>query len=180
MGCVECNMPVLLEGPAAVGKTSLIDFLSKQMPRRQKQGDSNTESAILLLRVNNSASTTVQDYLGSYLPSGDGDFVFREGALLKAMRCGYWFLADEFNLAEPAVMSLLYPILEGQTSISVPGTDVVVQAHGDFRFFATQNDAKGYAGRFVLPVSLRNRMLEVQVRDFDAQELPDVIRKRRE
>lgn len=172
VGCIQCGMPVLLEGPAAVGKTALIEFLSKNF--------FVAASETPLLRVNNSASTTVQDYLGSYLPSGHGDFHFREDALVKAMRCGYWFLADEFNLAEPAVMSILYPILEGQGRISIPGTDRVVFAHKNFRFFATQNQARGYAGRFDLPLSLRNRMLEVQVSDFDATELPTVIRGRAE
>ena len=163
IGCIQCRMPVLLEGPAAVGKTALIEFLC----RREDKA---------LLRVNNSASTTLQDYLGSYLPSGKGSFQFMEGSLVKAMRLGLWFLADEFNLAEPAVMSILYPLLEGQGCISIPGTDdKIIHAHRDFRFFATQNHAKGYAGRFELPLSLRNRMLEVQIRDFDAKELGSIL-----
>jgi hypothetical protein len=52
----------------------------------------------------------------------------------------------------------------------------VIVAHQDFRFFATQNHATGYAGRFVLPLSLRNRMLEVQIADFEKDELALVIR----
>jgi hypothetical protein len=110
IGCIQCGMPVLLEGPAAVGKTALIEFLSRRLLR-----DKAVKTP--LLRVNNSASTTVQDYLGSYLPSGKGGFHFSEGALIKAMRCGYWFLADEFNLAEPAVMSILYPVLEAISDV---------------------------------------------------------------
>jgi midasin (ATPase involved in ribosome maturation) len=55
-----------------------------------------------LERVNNSASTTIQDYLGTYVPSGAG-FVFQPGALYRAMVHGDFFLADEFNLADPAV-----------------------------------------------------------------------------
>jgi len=85
-------MPVLLEGPSVVGKTALIEFLSRRILKDKVVKTPQ-------LSVNNSVSTTVQDYLDSYLPSDKGDFHFSgEGALVKAMRYGYWFLADEFNL----------------------------------------------------------------------------------
>jgi hypothetical protein len=57
MSCIECSIPVLLEGPSAVGKTSLISFLSKLQGTK-------------LERVNNTDTTTYQDYLGTYLPDG--------------------------------------------------------------------------------------------------------------
>jgi MoxR-like ATPase len=46
-----------------------------------------------------------------------------------------------FNLADPAVMSTLFPILEGGKSIRIPGTSKDIVATEGFRFFATQNDA---------------------------------------
>jgi chromosomal replication initiation ATPase DnaA len=49
---VECNQPVLLEGPAAVGKTALITALA--MLRPDVKGDG-------LWRVNNTATTTIQE-----------------------------------------------------------------------------------------------------------------------
>ncbi len=165
--CVACNIPGLLEGPAAVGKTSLVSYLAKAQLTPKK-----------LERVNNTATTSIQDYLGSYLPMGSG-FVFQEGALYRAMKNGWWFLSDEFNLAEPAVLNLLFPLLEGKRYIQVPGTNKTVVAHRDFRFFATQNDAK-YAYRHQLPDSLRNRFLEVQINDFPQDELPAIIEGRSE
>jgi len=56
----------------------------------------------------------------------------------------------------------------------------VIVAHKDFRFFVTQNHATGYGGRFVLPLSLGNRMMEVQITDFEKDELTVVIRGRTE
>ena len=50
--CVECGFPVLLEGPAAVGKTSLIKAMCP------------TGFEI----VNNTDTTTIQDYLGCIVP----------------------------------------------------------------------------------------------------------------
>lgn len=52
LACVKCGFPVLLEGPAAVGKTSLIKAMC------------TTGFEI----VNNTDSTTIQDYLGCVIP----------------------------------------------------------------------------------------------------------------
>lgn len=46
---IACNMPVLLEGPAAVGKTSLVSAIARFMPQQQ-----------VLERVNNTESTDLQ------------------------------------------------------------------------------------------------------------------------
>lgn len=70
MASIDCNLPLLLEGPAAVGKTSLISALAQRPDGTHFK----------LERVNNTATTTVQDYLGSFLPSSQG-FTFQKGAL---------------------------------------------------------------------------------------------------
>lgn len=166
--CMQAGQPVLLEGPAAVGKTSLVVALAA----RRKQH---------VLRVNNSDTTSVQDYLGTFLPSGGaGRCIFHEGPLLQALRNGWWFLADELNLAPPAVTSLLNPLLEGMGRVQVPGTDRVVHAAPGFWFVATQNNARGYAGRQALPLALCSRMVAVAVPDFEASELEEVLLHRQD
>ncbi|CAF3117064.1 unnamed protein product [Rotaria sp. Silwood2] len=171
LGAVACNIPLLLEGPAAVGKTALISYLCKHM-----KTDSPTGKR--LERVNNTDTTTIQDYLGSYLPGSNG-FIFQKGALYSAMTNGSWFLADEFNLADPAVMNLLFPLLEGKNSITIPSSGKIISAIPGFHFFATQNDAS-YANRHRLPDSLRNRFLEIQFGDFPENELSQIIQQREE
>ena len=165
-GAVLCNLPVLLEGDAAVGKTKLIIALGQTWAGGQ----------IRLERVNNTDSTTIQDYLGSYIPIGKS-FEYREGALTRALKNGNWFLADEFNLANPSVMALLFPLLEGKRELELPGKQEMLTAHPNFRFFATQNPGS-YANRHALPTSLRNRFLEVQVEDFPEEELKQIILER--
>ncbi|CAF1367770.1 unnamed protein product, partial [Rotaria sordida] len=160
---VVCGIPLLLEGPAAVGKTTLISFLAKS-------------KKIKLERVNNTDTTTAQDYLGTFLPVGN-QFEFQPGALYRAMKNGWWFLADEFNLADPSVMNLLFPLLEGKKSIIIPSTGKIISAKEGFHFFATQNDAS-YADRHRLPVSLRNRFVEIQFSDFSTPELTKIILER--
>ena len=154
-----CNLPVLLEGPAAVGKTALVHALCK------------TANGGKLYRVNNTQTTTIEDYLGSQMPTGGG-FQYQDGELVKAMKNGGWFLADEFNLADPNIMSMLSPLLEGQGSLRLEG-ERTVTAHPAFRFFATQNDSN-YAGRNKLPPTLRARFLEMQVHAFEKKDIVEI------
>ena len=157
---VICARPVFLEGPAATGKTSLVEYLSRCLNK-------------YLYRINNTKDTSVQDYFGSFMPNGE--FLF--GSLSRAMSEGSWFVADEFDLAEPAVMNVLYPILEGQPSMDIPNTNQRILIHREFRFFATQNGTN-YLGRKQLPVTLRSRFLEVPFQPFTEQELAFIIVER--
>ena len=171
---IECNLPVLLEGPAAVGKTAVVAALDKHS-RNLQAASGHTSKGNSLYRVNNTATTTIQDYLGSFLPKAGG-FDYKPGALVMAMETGSWFLADEFNLADPSIMSVLGPLLEGKGSLLVqrgPGKDTV-KAKPGFRFFATQNNA-GYAGRNKLPLTLRSRFIEVQVKDFAKNDIDQIF-----
>lgn len=124
---LDCGQPVLLEGPAAVGKTSLIAALAacRNPPRR-------------LERVNNTDTTSVQDYFGSFLPVGKGRFKFSEGALTRALREGHWLLCDELNLAPVAVLAVLSPLLEGKREVYIHGKGESLRVHPEFRLFATQ------------------------------------------
>jgi hypothetical protein len=87
--CLLAGQAVLLEGPAGVGKTALAAALADKHGKQ-------------LWRVNVSESTTPADFFGAFLPaSGQRGCAFREGPLLRAMREGHWFLADELDLAQP-------------------------------------------------------------------------------
>ena len=76
--------------------------------------------------------TTIQDYFGSWLPVGD-TLEFKPGVLYTALVQGSWLLADELNLAPAPVISMLAPLLEGQSVITIPGTERKLQRHDDFR-----------------------------------------------
>lgn len=84
----------MLQGPTSSGKTSLVAFLAAQT------GHS-------LVRINNHEQTDLQEYLGSYISDETGKLVFREGALVQAVRQGHWLLLDELNLAPSQVLEAL-------------------------------------------------------------------------
>ena len=57
---------MLLQGPTSAGKTSLIQYLAKQVGQK-------------CVRVNNHEHTDLQDYVGMYTADSDGQLVFQEG-----------------------------------------------------------------------------------------------------
>lgn len=79
------NRAILLEGSPGVGKTSLIQAISKASGHK-------------LTRINLSEQTDVSDLFGSDLPS-DRDssccFEWKDGPFLRALKDGDWILLDE-------------------------------------------------------------------------------------
>ena len=67
------RFPVLLQGPTASGKTSLVEYLAARTGHR-------------FVRLNNHEHTDLQEYLGAYGPGPDGRLAFQEGALVRAVR----------------------------------------------------------------------------------------------
>lgn len=155
------NIPILLEGETAAGKTSLIVFLA------QITGNS-------CIRINNHEHSDIQDYLGSYTLSSDQTFTFKEGALLKAMRTGQWVIIDELNLASSDVLEMLNRLLDDNREIFVEELQEYVKAHANFRIFATQNPSESYSGRKQLSRAFRSRFIEL---DFSELSNPDNIKK---
>eukprot|EP00392_Amoebophrya_sp_AT5.2_P015329 g15531.t1 len=168
---VEMKKPVLLEGPAATGKTSSVRALADGWQGRTGSDWNGIE------QVNNTESTTAQDYLGCWVHRGGKlGLEYQRGALVRALEENKWFLADELNLAPGGILSMLAPVLEGQRYLDVPGYGrVFVPEH--FRFFATQNPTS-YSGRAKLPPAIRGRFLEVQVADFPEDELVEILSRR--
>lgn len=109
-------------------------------------------------------------------------FAFVEGALVKALKHGWWLLLDEINLAPPEVLERIAGILEAHS----PATDTaagaaaagadsstglllvergdvsVVSRHPGFRLVAAMNPATD-AGKRDLPPQLRSRFTEFWV-----------------
>ena len=58
-------------------------------------------------RKSQQISIDLQEYLGSYVSDEQGRLVFREGALVTALRQGHWVVLDELNLAPSEVLEAL-------------------------------------------------------------------------
>lgn len=159
------QLPILLQGPTAAGKTSLISFLAKQAGRK-------------LVRINNHEHTDISEYLGTYIASADGTLVFQEGPLVQAARHGDWVVLDELNLAPPDILEALNRLLDDNREIRIPETGACVRpAHG-FMLFATQNPPGLYGGRKEFSQAFRGRFIEVHVDELSDSDLRTILLKR--
>jgi midasin (ATPase involved in ribosome maturation) len=107
---LQLRKPVLLEGSPGVGKTSLVSALAKA-------------SGHNCLRINLSDQTDVSDLFGADLPvegGKGGEFAWRDGPFLRALRAGHWVLLDELNLASQSVLEGLNACFDHRGEVYVP------------------------------------------------------------
>ena len=154
--------PILLQGPTSAGKTSMIEHLAKLTGHK-------------FLRINNHEHTSLDEYLGNYISTPTGEFLFQEGILVQALRQGHWIVLDELNLAPSDVLEALNRLLDDNRELLIPETQEVIIPHPHFMLFATQNPAGLYGGRKVLSRAFRNRFLELEFDDIPEHELEEIL-----
>ncbi|KAK5976327.1 VWFA domain-containing protein [Trichostrongylus colubriformis] len=156
------RFPILLEGETSSGKTSIVFHLARI-----------TGNAVV--RINNHEHTDVQEYMGSYVGDSSGRLVFREGALVKAVRNGSWIILDELNLAPTDIIEALNRLLDDNRELYITETNAVVKAHPRFRLFATQNPAGSYGGRKRLSRALMSRFVVLRFSNIPLDELASMV-----
>uniref|UniRef100_A0A1I7TDS8 Midasin n=2 Tax=Caenorhabditis tropicalis TaxID=1561998 RepID=A0A1I7TDS8_9PELO len=156
------RFPILLEGETSAGKTSIVCHLAKATGNR-------------IVRINNHEHTDVQEYMGSYVADSGGRLVFREGALVQAVRDGSWVILDELNLAPTDVIEALNRLLDDNRELFVPEINETIKAHPRFRLFATQNPAGSYAGRKRLSRALMSRFIVLRFNHLPIDELSEMV-----
>ena len=157
--------PVLLEGPTSAGKTSVVEYIAARCGYN-------------VVRINNHEHTDIQEYLGAFAPDDNGSLVFQDGLLVRALRNGDWVILDELNLAPSEVLEALNRLLDDNRELFLADTHEVVQAHSDFRIFATQNPSGAYGGRKPLSRAFRNRFVEIHVGDIPSVEMVEILEKK--
>ena len=99
--CSRLGFPGLRtpQGPTSSGKTSMVEYVAALTGNR-------------CVRINNHEHTDLAEYMGTYVSSPSGKLVFQEGALVEAVRNGYWIILDELNLAPSEVLEALNRLLD--------------------------------------------------------------------
>ncbi|KAJ2781638.1 AAA ATPase midasin [Coemansia javaensis] len=120
--------PVLLQGAAGSGKTSLVEWVARRTGNR-------------LVAVHVSGSMDAKVLLGSYVTTQQaGAFEWRAGLLATAVAEGQWMLIENIDLAPADVIQTLQPLVESQT-LFVASRGEAIRAHARFRLFATLSTA---------------------------------------
>ena len=145
--CSECRIPVCLVGATGLGKTSMARAFCEIVRR---------EYATL---YSFHAETQLSDLYGVFNFEA-GKPVIQDGPLVKTMENGQVFIADEFNLAEEAVLQTITVALEPSDDNSmflVPDTGKKIKRKNSFFFIACQNDLST-SGRRKLPEIIQKRL----------------------
>jgi midasin len=138
---LSLRLPLLLSSPPSSGKSTFIQHLAGLLhPGLHVQ--------ILTLQLSDT-SLDPRSLLGSYIssPSSPGNFEWREGALVRAMKEGKWVVLADIDRATTEVLGVLGPLVGSLQSggwigkraqLEVPGREVV-QAHPAFALFGTRS-----------------------------------------
>jgi cobaltochelatase CobS len=124
----ELNMNLYGWGHKGCGKTTTLEQIAARTNHP-------------MIRVQHTINMEESHVLGFWAVK-DGETVFMPGPLALAMRNGWIYLADEYDVAQPAVLAVYQPVMEGKSLVikEAQGTPwAIVKPHANFRFWATGN-----------------------------------------
>ena len=165
---LQLPKPILLEGIPGVGKSSIVMTLARCYGYE-------------LVRINLSEQTDISDLFGADLPSDSGnagEFVWRDGPLLRALKEGVWVLLDELNLASQSVLEGLNSCFDHRQEIYISELDKTFEIKTQStRIFATQNPMRQGGGRKGLPKSFLNRFTKVFMQSLQPTDILFICRQ---
>lgn len=136
----------LLWGPPGAGKTALAEAAFGED----------------LITIAGDGDTTVDDFVGGYVPAEDRSYLWVHGPLVEAMQAGAVLFIDDATLISPKVLSVLYPAMDGRRRIIVK-THTGETVHAAEGFYVIAGHNPGAPGA-ILSEALQSRfLLQVQV-----------------
>ena len=147
------NKPTLLVGHAGVGKNQTIGEVAHKLNKP-------------VIKINCSGDMRTSSLLGRMAPNDDGKFVWEDGLIIKAIREGYWLILDEINCLDADILFCLHGLID-DGFITLANNSEVVEAHPEFRMFATMNPIS-YFGVKTLNQALADRFAIIEV-GFDKE-----------
>lgn len=169
----ERIQPVLLVGDAGCGKSESVRFLASLL-------------GAPLVVVECTGELRVHDLVGT-LTLRDGNVVWQDGAVARALRMRAWLLLDEVSMAPASVLAALHGVLTG-APLHLPTGEVLHREGGGFQVWATSNAIGGsataanrrrYAGNEPVNAAFLSRFhYKIEVPPPDAARVAEILLSR--
>lgn len=149
------QLPLLLKGPTGCGKTRFVEHMAARLDRP-------------LITVSCHDDLTAADLVGRYL-IGDGNTVWADGPLARAVRSGAICYLDEVVEARKDTTVVLHPLADDRRQLPIERTGELLQAAPEFMLVVSYNP--GYQNLLKnLKPSTRQRFVAVAF-DYPAPEV---------
>ncbi|MDR2153413.1 MAG: CbbQ/NirQ/NorQ/GpvN family protein [Burkholderiaceae bacterium] len=149
------RLPVLLKGPTGCGKTRFVEHMAARLGRP-------------LVTVSCHDDLSAADLVGRYL-IGDGDTVWVDGPLARAVRQGAVCYLDEVVEARKDTTVVLHPLADDRRVLPIERTGELLQAPPEFMLVVSYNP--GYQNLLKsLKPSTRQRFVALTF-DYPAPEI---------
>lgn len=127
MIALELNINPYVWGHKGAGKSEMFDQIAARTGRP-------------LVRIQHTSNTEESHIVGMWTVK-NGETIFELGPLALAMKHGWMYLADEYDFAQPNVLSVYQAVLEGKPLYikEADAANRVIKPHPNFRFAATGN-----------------------------------------
>lgn len=119
------RLPLLLKGPTGCGKTRFVEHMAARLGRP-------------LITVSCHDDLTAADLVGRYL-IGDGNTVWADGPLARAVRQGAICYLDEVVEARKDTTVVLHPLADDRRQLPIERTGELLQAPPEFMLVVSYN-----------------------------------------
>jgi len=119
------RLPMLLKGPTGCGKTRFVEHMAARLGRP-------------LITVSCHDDLTAADLVGRYL-IGDGNTVWNDGPLARAVRQGAICYLDEVVEARKDTTVVLHPLADDRRQLPIERTGELLQAPPEFMLVVSYN-----------------------------------------
>ncbi len=143
---------VLLTGPTGTGKTHLCKKVAEELE-------------IPMVRVNMNEMTTVEDFVGQFVPAKDGGFEWKDGVMVRLMKEGGLLVIDEINACPPEILFVLHSVLDFREITLTQKDGEVIEANENFWVVGAMNP--DYQGTKKLNEALNDRFRVQISMDYD-------------